>query len=111
MGIEIGSSAFGMIFPKKIFRNNASRGAVSSPITMCISSCLDIRPMRSAEGKSFKDEIEWLDAYLNEIGGDGPGAAVSGVIEILDQDGDFAFRLVPEVLAIKLLCVFQRADQ
>lgn len=59
----------------------------------------------------LKDEIEWLDAYLNKVGGDRSGASIPRVVEILDQDGDFAFWLVPEVLAIKLRCVFQRADQ
>jgi hypothetical protein len=52
--------------------------------------------------------MERLDAHLNEVGGDGPGGSVSGVIEILDEDGDLAFRrLVAVLLVIKLLRILQ----
>jgi hypothetical protein len=52
--MDMGSSVFGRIFPAKTVRNQVSRGASTSPITMCVSSCLDINPMRSAEGKVSK---------------------------------------------------------
>ena len=56
--------------------------------------------------------MERLDAHLNEVGGDRSGAAKSGVIEILDEDGDLAFRrLVAVLLVIKLLRVLQWPDK
>ena len=58
-------------------------------------------------GQRFKNQMEWLDAHLNEIGGDRSGASISGVIEILDQDGDFALRFVTVFLAIELLRIFE----
>jgi hypothetical protein len=56
--------------------------------------------------------MEWLDAHLNKVCGYRSGASVSGVIEILDEDGDLAFRrLVAVLFVIKLLRILERPDQ
>src|SRR5215469_9050689 len=69
------------------------------------------QPHALSRREGLEHKIERLNPNLNEIDGYGSRATISGVIKVLDEDGDLALRLVAELLFVEVRRVLQGANQ